>query len=70
MYASTIKPHWIGQSIGIEPRRVWPVVIDHENSFEPAILHEAGGCVWRDGVPWRMSLQNATVKANDLAKPT
>lgn len=48
-----LKPVWIGEAVGSP--RTWPVVIEHPNGFEPGVLHEIGGAVWRNEVPFRMT---------------
>lgn len=68
MYATTTKDvmiAWVG--VPINQPRVWPVVITHKNGFEPGILHEVGGEVWREDIPWRMAIADATTKASGMA---
>jgi hypothetical protein len=66
MYPSTkLKPVWVGQSTGAP--RVFPVVIEHRNGFEPAVLHAVDACYWRKVAPYRLSLQDAAQWARDMA---
>ena len=66
MYASQhVEPIWVGQGMGTP--KVWPVVIEHQNGYEPGILHQIGGAVWRNEAPYRLSLIEATERAGRLA---
>ena len=68
MYATDtkdVKFAWIG--LPINRPQVWPVAISHPDGFEPGILHEVGGEVWREDIPWRMIIADATQHAKRLA---
>jgi hypothetical protein len=66
MYASQhVEPIWVGQGMGTP--KVWPAVIEHLNGYEPGILHQIGGAVWRNEAPYRLSLIEATERAGRLA---
>ena len=65
MYAAKVAaPAWEGQGMGTP--KVWPVVIEHQNGYEPGILHQIGGAVWRNEVPYRMTLVEATQAATRM----
>ncbi len=65
MYAAKVEaPAWVGEAVGTP--KIWPVVIEHRNGFEPGILHEIDGVVWRNEVPYRMTLVEATQAATRM----
>ena len=52
-----LTPIWVGQSKGAP--KVWPVVIQHSNGYEPGVLCEIGGAIWREDVPFRLNFGEA-----------